>query len=370
MRKTVLIIIGALLITASFLLGSYLIEKNKKAKPQIKKSLQSVSVKTVKTKEIPIQLNASGNLVAKRRIEIYAEVAGVLKTGKKPFKEGTIYKKGETLIRLNSDEFYAQLQSQKSQLYNLITAIQPDLRLDFPKEFKKWNDYLKSFNLNKTVPKLPEFNTDTEKFFISGRGIITAYYNVKNLELKYNKYNIKAPFDGIVTEAIATEGSLVRVGQKIGEYINTGEYELQVTVEAEYANLLKIGNTVTLTNLEKTKSYKGKIVRVNGSVEQTSQTIKVYININDDTLKEGLFLEANVTAKTIKNAISIDRRLLFNDAVYTIQNDTILSLQKVKPIYFGAENVIITGLKDGTKILAKPISGAYNNMIVKTDKQQ
>lgn len=370
MRKTVLIIIGVLLITASYFLGTYLIEKNKKEKPQIKKTLQSVTVNTVKTKEIPVKLSASGNLIAKRRIEIYAEVSGVLKTGLKPFKEGTAYNKSETIIRLNADEFYAQLQSQKSQLYNLITAIQPDLRLDFPNEFNKWNNYLKSFNLNKPVPKLPEFASDTEKFFISGRGIITAYYNVKNLEVKYRKYNIKAPFNGILTEALATEGSLVRVGQKIGEYINIGEYELQVSIEAAYANLLKVGNTVALANLEKTKKYQGKVVRVNGNVEQASQTIKVFIAINDKTLKEGLFLQADVTAKTIKNAVSIDRRLLVDDAVYTIKNDSILSLQKVNPVYFGSENTIVTGLENGTKILAKPISGAYDNMIVKINKQQ
>ena len=33
--------------------------------------------------------------------------------------------------------------------------------------------------MNKTTPNLPNFLQIKEKYFISGRGILTAYYNVK-----------------------------------------------------------------------------------------------------------------------------------------------------------------------------------------------
>ena len=38
--------------------------------------------------------------------------------------------------------------------------------LDYATEFNKWEDYLKSFDLTKTTPKLPEFLSDKEKYFI------------------------------------------------------------------------------------------------------------------------------------------------------------------------------------------------------------
>ena len=47
-----------------------------------------------------------------------------------------------------------------------------------------------------------------------------------------------------------------------------------------------------LTNLEKTKTYTGKVVRVNGKVDQTSQTITAFIEVQDGNLKEGQYLEA------------------------------------------------------------------------------
>ena len=131
----------------------------------------------------------------------------------------------------------------------------PDIRLDYPIEFQKWEAYLTSFDINKTTPKLPVMNTDKEKYFISGRGINTAYYNVKNLEVKLGKYNLRAPFKGILTEALVTPGSLVRAGQKLGEFIDPSVYEMEVSVNAEFADLLKKGNSVKLNNLEKTKDY-------------------------------------------------------------------------------------------------------------------
>lgn len=366
MRKIILGILGILLIAGAIFLGKYFIEKNQRPKPKFKKTIKTVFVEDVKNREVPIILTTNGNLVAKRKIDIYSEVQGVLKTSYKAFKPGTKYLKGETLLSINSDEFRASLQSQKSNLFNLLTSILPDIRLDYNSEFLKWEQYLKSFNLNKSVPKLPKFSSDKEKYFISGRGILTAYYNVKNLEVRLLKYQIKAPFSGVLTEALVTSGTLVRAGQKIGEFIDTSVYELEVSINAEFADLLKVGKAVSLTNLSKTKNYTGKVARVNGKIDQVSQTITAYIEVAHPDLKEGMFLEANLNAKSEQNAIEISRKLLVdNKFVYTVENDSILALKEINPVYFGADIVVIKGLKNNAKVLTQPLPGAFDGMIVK-----
>jgi multidrug efflux pump subunit AcrA (membrane-fusion protein) len=371
MRNIVLAIIGILLIVAAIFGGKALVEKNKKPKPKYKKQIKMVFVENVVNKEIPIILSASGNLIAKNKIDIFSEVQGILKTSKKAFKAGTKYYRNETLLKINSDEFYASLQSQKSNLNNLITAILPDIRLDYPNEFKKWERYLKDFDMNKPTPKLPSFSSDKEKYFISGRGILTAYYNVKNLEIRYTKHQIKVPFSGILTEALVSPGTLVRVGQKLGEFIDPSIYEMEISVNSEFADLLKVGNAVQLSNLEKTKKYTGKVVRINGKVDQVSQTIKAFIDVKHLDLKEGMFLEANLIAKSESEAIEIPRKLLIdNTAVYTVTNDSILTLININPVYFGAENVVVKGLKNNDKILTQILPGAFNGMIVKINKKK
>ena len=365
MRKGLSIVLGVLLVAGAILLAKYLIDNKKKPKPKFDKIVKTVFVEKVQNKEIPIIITTSGNLTAKHKIDLYAEVQGILKPSAKDFKSGTYYNKGESIIRINSDEFYANLQSQKSNFYNSITAIIPDIRLDYPNEFQKWHIYLNSFDINKTTPKLPVINSDKEKYFISGRGINTAYYNVKNLEVKLGKYNLRAPYKGVLTEALVTPGSLVRVGQKLGEFIDPSVYEMEVSVNAEFADLLKKGNVVKLHNIEKTKEYSGKVIRINGKVDATSQTIKAFIQVAHKDLKEGMFLEANLTARSESSAIEVSRKLLVDNKQLYVVKDSILDLIEVSPVYFSAESAVIKGIENGTLILSKPTPGAYQGMQVK-----
>ena len=365
MRKLVSILLGLALIVGAIFISKKIIANKKKPKPKVEKIIKTVFTQVVENKDIPITITTSGNLTAKHKIEIFAEVQGVLKIASKEFKSGTKYRKGETILRINNDEFFANLQSQKSSFSNSIIAIMPDIKLDYTAEFDKWNAYLNSIDVNKSIPKLPIFNTDKEKYFISGRGINTAYYTIKNLEVKLRKYNLHAPFSGIVTEALVTQGTLVRVGQKLGELIDPSKYEMEVSVNAEFADLLKKGNSVKLHNLEKTKEYSGKVIRINGKVDATSQTIKAYIQVAHKDLKEGMYLEADLVAKSEENAFEISRKLLIENKQLFVVNETILNLIDVNPVYFSADKVIIKGLKNGTSLVSKPVVGAYDGMLVK-----
>lgn len=370
MRKIILSILGVILLIGAYAIAQYFIANKQKPKPKFDKIVKTVFVDTVENKVIPIVITASGNLTAKNKIELFSEVQGVLRTSITDFKAGTKYTKGQTLLSINSDEFFASLQSQKSNLYNLITSIMPDIRLDYPNDFDKWESYLQDFDFNKSTPKLPGFSSDKEKYFISGRGITTSYYGVKNLEVKLRKYQIRAPYNGILTEALVTSGTLVRAGQKLGEFIDPSIYEMEVAISAVYSDLLKVGNAVSLSNLEHTSSYKGEVIRVNGKVDQASQTIKAYIQVADKTLREGIYLEADLIAKSEINAYEISRKLLIDNTSVYVVNDTILKLIKVNPVYFNAESVVIKGLPNNSIILSQSLPGAYNGMKVKINKSE
>ena len=370
MRKIILSILGVLFIIASFIFAKNLIDNKKKPKPVASKVIKTVFIDTVQNGTIPIVIAANGNLTAKQRVELYSEVQGVFRNGSYLFKPGQTYRKGQTLIRVDASEYYATVQSSKSSLYNSIAAIMPDLRLDFPDVFQKWQTYLNGFDLNKTTPKLPEITTDKEKYVITGRGIITNYFNVKNLEQRLSKYTISAPFTGILTEALATEGSLIRNGQKLGEFINPSVYEMEVAISKSFANILKVGESVSLSNLDKTESYIGKVSRVNGSIDATTQTITAFIEVKDDNLKEGMYLEANLNAKSVADAIEIDRNLLTDSQEIYVIKDSLLDVIPAKPIHFSDTKVILQGVPNGTIILKRPVPGAYSGMLVQPFVEQ
>jgi len=366
MRNIILSILGVVLIVGAIYIGNNIANSKEKTRPVPQKVIKTVFTDTVQNGVIQIIIPANGSLVSKRRVELYAEVQGVFRTSGKLFKPGQEYNQGETLIRIDASEYYASVQSSKSNLYNSIAAIMPDLRLDFPEVFPKWEAYLKGFDINKTTPKLPEMTSEKENYFITGRGIISNYYNVKNLEQRLAKYNIRTPFKGILIEALVTEGSLIRNGQKLGEYIDPSVYEMEVALSKTYARLLKVGESVQLNNIEHTETYSGAVSRVNGSIDPTTQTITAFIEVKNEALKEGMYLEANLNAKEEKEAIEISRSLFLDTDQIFIVRDSILDLIDVKPVYFSDSKVVLKDVPDGTVILSKPVPGAYAGMLVKS----
>lgn len=370
MRKIIFTGLGILLIIVSVFLSKVIIDSKKTFKPKSEKVVKTVFTEVVENRTVPIIVAANGNLTAKQRVELYAEVQGVFRKGSKLFKEGQSYNKGETIINIDANEYAASVQSAKSNLFNQLTAVMPDLRLDYPDIYSKWQGYLNNFDMSKSTPALPEMTTEKEKFFISGRGILTSYYNVKNLEQRLSKYRISAPFSGVVTEALVTEGTLVRAGQKLGEFINPEVYELEVSISKTYTDLLKVGESVELTNLDDNSTYEGKVTRINGSIDQASQTVKAYIEVDDKNLREGMYLEANLDAKKEENAIEVDRSLLLEGNRIFVVRDSVLDIIDVDPVYFSDKRVVLKNVPNGITIMSKPLIGAYTGMAVKVYSEQ
>ena len=365
MRKIILFAIGILIIAGAVVIANFIISSNEKEKPKADKVIKTVFVKEAKNSTIPIIIPANGNLVAKNRLELFSEVQGVFSSSSHDFKAGQKYSRGETLIRINSSEYYASVQAAKSEFYNLITSLMPDLRLDYPEAFPIWNKYLNNFDINGITPKLPETTSENVKYFITGRGVYSSYYNVKNLEQRLGKYGITAPFSGIVTEALVTKGTLIRPGQKLGEFIDTSVFELELSIGKKFSDLLKIGEQVELNTVDTGNKYTGKVVRVNGRIDQETQTIKVFVEVKGENLKEGMYLEAQLEARNEPNAIKLPRKLLVDESKIFILNDSVLDILKVEPIYFSDRDVVVKGVPNGTKLLSRSVPGAYVGMLVK-----
>lgn len=364
MRNLLLGFLGVLLIIGSWLGAQKIISNKKKPKPKPGKVVKTVFVDTVLNDIVSIQVTANGNLKAKRRLELFSEVQGVFKGGTKLFKTGQSYKAGETLISVDASEYYASVQVAKSNFYNQVTAMMPDIRLDYPEFYEKWQAYIANFDMEKTTPKLPTVENEKEKYFVTGRNILSSYYNVKNLEQRLVKYRIRAPFSGVLTEAVVTEGALIRPGQRLGEFIDTDTYEMELSIAKEHASVLKKGEKVLLNRANEEQQYQGIVTRINGKVDQQTQTVQVFVEVQDPSLKEGEYLEAVLDAKKIANAIEVDRSLLQEENKVYVVRDSILDVIEVNPIYFSTKKVVLKGVPNQTVLLQQNVLGAYPGMLV------
>lgn len=366
MRPYITKIIAVLLVIGAFYGARLLIDSKKKRKPITSVNVPSAFIVEAQNKIVPVSIIESGRISAKYKIDLFAEVQGLMEVSRKEFKPGATYKKGEVLVNIKSDDFYANLQAQKSVLQNLITAMMPDLKLDFPEDFIKWDAYLKDFDMNKSIAPLPEPTSDKEKFFVTGKNIYSTYYSTKNFEIIYNKYRLTAPFDGILTEALVTPGSLIRSGQKLGEFINPSVYELEIAISKDLIASMHVGTKVTVVNPEnESQQWKGEISRINGKIDPSTQTIQLFISISGSDLKEGMYLEANITGEGRIDAIEVARNLLIdNNKLYVVDQDSILLLSTVSVVHKTRSTIVVQGVEENAWLLIKAIPGAYPGMKV------
>ena len=365
MRKYITVIVARALLVGGVYTARGLINRDKKQRPEAVKVVQTAFVQTVNNKLMPVVVSESGRLVAKNRMEIYAEVQGVMESSNKEFKPGSHYKKGEVMVEIRSNDFYANLQAQKSVLQNLITSIMPDLRLDYPEAYVKWDQYLKDFDVHKPLKELPATSSEKEKFFITGKNIYTTYYNTKNQDIILLKYTLRAPFNGILTEAVVNPGTVVRPGQKLGEYIDTNLYELEVAISKQFLPSLSVGQNVTIVDpQDNTATWKGVISRINGKVDLTTQTVQVFIDLSGTELKEGMYLNAQIAGKPKENSFEVARNLLIDETKLYIVEESALRAVSVEVVHKSDKSVIVQGLSDGMLVITKPIPGSYSGMEV------
>ena len=360
-RKWILFISGFLVIAISFQLSKKIIDSNPPPRKRAENKTKDVYIKKVVNGKYQVQIPSEGILQAYKRIRITSRVQGLMRAINPLFKPGQEYQSGQIIVKIEPAEFLANVISQRASLFNLITSILPDLNLDFPESYKIWNDYLKKFDLQKGVPQLPKMN-DKVRLFVSGRGVISSYYSLLNLEKILSFYTIRAPFSGVLVNANVTEGSLIRPGQELGEFISPGDYELMVALPKSYLSNIEKGAKVKVKSIDTGQDFFGIVSRINSKVNTQTQSVEVFIRIKDKRLKEGMYMQAYIDAITFDNVFAIDRGLINGSQELFIVKDNKLTLQKVNPIHYTETLAIIEGLLDGQQIIAQPMIGAYSGM--------
>ena len=362
-RKWILFILGFVVITLSFQLSKKIANSNPPPRRQAEKVVKNVFTKEVKNGSYNVQIPSNGLLEAYQRIKITSRVQGLMQTINPLFKSGQSYRKGQILVRIASSEFNSNVIAQRASLYNLITSIIPDLQLDFPQAYQSWKNYLNEFDVEKATPPLPDMEENV-RLFISGRGIISSYYSLQNLEKSLTFYTIRAPFDGVLVAANVTEGSLIRPGQELGDFIAPDNYELKVALPKSYVEKIDIGATVELKSIDTQKKYIGTVSRINAKVNTETQSVEVFIRVSSSELKEGVYLEALIGALEFNDVVALDRGLLSGDQELYLVEDDKLVLKKVEVAHFTDSHAVVRGLKDGVVVVAQPIIGAYQGMEV------
>ncbi|ECK7793627.1 efflux RND transporter periplasmic adaptor subunit [Campylobacter coli] len=339
-----------LLLSALFLFSAC----NKEEAPQKQTLPQSVSTMSAKAENLPLNFTYPAKLVSDYDVIIKPQVSGVIV--EKLFKAGDLIKKGQTLFIIEQDKFKASVNSAYGKA---LMA-----RANFDNASK---DYNRSKTLyNKGAISQKEYDSALANFNNTKANLTSARADLENARIDLAYTEIKAPFDGIVGDALIN----------IGDYVSSSSTELvRITnLNPIYADFY-ISDTDKLNIVRNTQDGKwdlsniyanlnlngetvqGKLYFIDSVIDANSGTVKAkaIFDNNDSTLLPGAFATITSEGFIQKNGFKVPQI-----AVKQNQNDVYVLLVKngkveKSSVHISYQNneyaIIDKGLQNGDKII-------------------
>lgn len=164
----------------------------------------------------------------------------------------------------------------------------------------------------KSAEKLKKFDSISEQELIKAKadGEI-ASAEVDKLTAIVDKCTIKAPYDGVVSEAMVHAGESVKPGDPLLKIVNVNDLELHMQVPSVWLEWLKVGNEFKITIDEIKKTFKAKVTKINPEIDPVSQTVKIVgvVLTPEPLLLPGMSGQANfsnMVVRKVPDSLSIN----------------------------------------------------------------
>lgn len=330
-------------------------------------SKRFVETQKVAYRDVQVVVAASGRVLSGQNVTLTAEVQGKLLEGAIPLKPGQSFNKGQVLYRIDDAEARFSLSAQKSQFYNALASILPDIKLDHEEAYPKWKAYFDQLDEDKKLPALPQVDDSSLKTFLATRNIYNLFYNIQSGEERLEKYTFEAPFDGNFSMVNVEAGSVVNPGAVIGRVIRTRNLEVEVPIKAEDVKWLSQGQNMDVV-LPEGGQLKGTVTRISDFIDPNTQSINVYVTINpkpEDEVFEGMYLDVRFPGKVVEKALQVPRKAIFNGGdVFILSDSNTLVMRPVEVKRWSNDSAIITGLNAGETMVAQALVNAREGMRV------
>ncbi|MCI5059075.1 MAG: HlyD family efflux transporter periplasmic adaptor subunit [Flavobacteriales bacterium] len=334
-----------------------------KKDPDSKADIKYVKVKTIKKDTVEIVITSSGRVKNVHSINLSAQASGTITEGTVPLKEGQKVTKGQIVFRIDRSQEMFNLRSMKSAFMTLLANSLIDIKTDFPDRYVAWESFFSDLDYNKPLKDIPETQSTREKTFISSRNIFTEYFKIKAEEARLDKYIVKAPFSGTIKSVNQNVGANVSPGMAVVEISETSRLELILPVPISRKNQVSKNQEVTVNINDENLS--GSIKRIGDIIDEKSQSINVYVGLDQNqSIYEGMFLNAKIKIGTSLDATKISDRALVNGNQAYFVKDSVLVLKDITILTKQQDKLIISDFEDNEQIVIEPIPGAVEGMKV------
>ncbi|AYR26668.1 efflux RND transporter periplasmic adaptor subunit [Herbaspirillum rubrisubalbicans] len=282
---------------------------------------------------------------------ISARSGGYLKRWYKDI--GAEVKKGDLLAELDTPEIDQQLSQA------LATRQQAASSMELARSsMARWEALRK-----KDAVSQQELDERRSAFAQASSNLAAADANVERLRQVEGFKRIVAPFSGIITRRNVDVGDLIDPGAGRSLFVlsQTDPLRVYVNVPQSYANLVKPGQQVTVTQAElRGRKFEGKVARTAGSIDPVTRSMQVEVTLSnaDNALLPGAFVQVALPLKPSGTLLVAADTLMFRrdgSLVAAVDEHNRVRLKKVRlGRNFGLTVEVLEGLNGNEKLILNP----------------
>jgi RND family efflux transporter MFP subunit len=341
-----------------------------------------IRVRTVELlpRSYPVSIQSQGTVRARTESTLIPEVSGRITDVAPNFREGGFFAEGDVLLEIDASDYRTAVVRAEASL--------AEARVRLAEEAAQASQARIDWERLGTGESPPELVLRGPQLGLARANVAAAEANLEQARRNLERTRIVAPYAGRVLTKHVDVGQVVSPGTPLAEVyavdyaeirlpLTTDQYamlEMPAGVRGESGPSFSIPVTLTASFGPETVSWNGRVVRVEGAVDARSRQIYVIAQVDDPygpqhahPLKVGLFVEAEIEGKTLKDMYVLPRTAL-REARYvlTLTDDNRLRRVPVDPAWTTRDEVVFRepSIPPGTRASLTQMALAIDGMQV------
>lgn len=360
-------------------------------------NVPTVGVTSVKRKTLSRQLVTSSELVPYQETDVYAKESGYVQDLLVDY--GSHVRKGQLMAQLDIPELAIQLKQDDAAIANAGEAVSHAEHEESRMQAQLvplQAQYDRLARVSETRPGLvaqQEIDDAQGKSLAMAAQVESAKSALQSAQSQldeakakkerdsalYDYSRITAPFDGVVTQRYANQGTLMQAGTSSSTQatplVRLSEddvFRLVIPVPETYVKYIRLGDPVEVRVTSLDRVFTGTVKRFSEEVALDTRTMHTEVQVlnPNHVLMPGLYAEATLTLEHKQNALSLPLQAVSlangKATVFLVNADNILEEREVVTGFQTADNIeIVSGLKLGDRVVVSDRSSLKSGMRVK-----
>jgi membrane fusion protein (multidrug efflux system) len=323
--------------------------------------LSSEDLLTVRNNTLAQGPSITGSIQPERRADLRAEVSAIVLAVYK--ENGDPVKKGDLLVRLDDTAIRDSLTAAEASYQAAVQAYEQAQR-QFERVSKlREQNLVSEQQLEDTEIRRNSAQSEREA---ARTRVVTARQQLQRTE-------VRAPFDGIVSDRKVSAGDTAQVGKELLKVIDPKSLRFEGLVSADSIGEVRAGQRVMFRiHGFADREFLGTIARVNPAANATTRQVEVLVNFADAEQQPevaGLYAEGRIETRT-KAALTLPPTAIVRegDATYAwaVKDGAIhkVSISLGERDIRTGEFLILSGISEGDLLLRHPNTTLHNGQAV------